>query len=140
MSQYHDNQYSTEINRLLKFLFVGSTGTMITLSLLYILTEFAGLWYPISLAIGWMVGFLNNFFWNRKWTFKVEKGKVYEQMSIYLICTLVALATNEMITIFLTEIGRIWYFLSSVIGTGFSTIVNFGLVRTFALNPDKQFE
>ncbi|MFX0170582.1 MAG: GtrA family protein [Candidatus Hodarchaeota archaeon] len=138
MNYSHDYLYSKEIHRIVKFFIVGSTGTLITLSLLYSLTEFLGLWYPVSLAIGWMVGFLNNFFWNRKWTFEVGTGKVYKQMSIYLICTLVALGTNEIITIFLTEIGRIWYFLSSVIGTGFSTLINFSLVRTFALNPHKR--
>jgi dolichol-phosphate mannosyltransferase len=138
MRYSYDDQYSKEIQRIVKFLIVGSTGTLITLSLLYILTESLGLWYPISLAIGWMVGFLNNFFWNRKWTFKVGTGKVYKQMSIYLICTLFALGINEIITILLTEIGRIWYFLSSVIGTVFSTMMNFVLVRTFALNPHKR--
>lgn len=126
-----------DIPEIMKFVLVGASGTIITLSFFFVLTEYFSIWYPVSLALGWFFGFLNNFYWNRSWTFKIKAGNTYKQGGIYFVCTMIALLSNEIVTISLTELGGSWYFLSGIAGTGVSTIINYILVKNFALNPDK---
>lgn len=53
-----------------KFIIVGSVGAGIQLSLTYMLTEWAGLWYMLSLCIAIVIATAWNFTGNLKWTFK----------------------------------------------------------------------
>ena len=53
-----------EIARLFKFILVGATGIIINEGLLYVLTEYAGLFYLIISVIAVQAAILNNFVWN----------------------------------------------------------------------------
>jgi len=59
--------------RFLKFCLVGSVGAGIQLGITYLLTEWVGLWYMLSLCIAIGLATIWNFTGNLRWTFK---GKV----------------------------------------------------------------
>jgi putative flippase GtrA len=122
----------------LKFCLVGASGTLITLGTEFILTEFFYIWYGLSLTIGWMLGFLNNFTWNRQWTFKSTSGKIPKQMVLYFVSVIIALVANLTTTIFLTEFVGIWYFHSSILSVAVSTLIDFILIKNYALKPNSQ--
>jgi len=61
---------SMTILRFAKYVVVGSGATLIAWSLLYALTEFAHLWYMISLAIAWVVAMTIAFSANSSWTYR----------------------------------------------------------------------
>lgn len=56
--------------RFIKFCVVGGIGTLIYMLMTWLLTEFAGLWYMVSLAIATVVATIWNYNMNVRWTFK----------------------------------------------------------------------
>jgi ubiquinone/menaquinone biosynthesis C-methylase UbiE len=72
--------------KLFKFCCVGGTGAIITWGLTYILTEWFGFWYMVSVVSSTFIAMLWNFTWNLKWTFRVlptPKDPEYEWYSFY---------------------------------------------------------
>lgn len=53
-----------------KFLIVGVSGTLISMAILYSLTEWLHLYYIISFLIGTVAGSINNYLWSKHWVFK----------------------------------------------------------------------
>jgi putative flippase GtrA len=58
-----------------RYCIVGGLGSLINLTVLYCLTEFAGLWYMVSAVIAIGTATLWNFYGNRSFTFKVGNEK-----------------------------------------------------------------
>lgn len=56
--------------RAFKSALVGAEGALIQLALTYVLTEFGGLWYVLSAAIGILVAFTHNYLLNYYWAYK----------------------------------------------------------------------
>ncbi|UCE12536.1 MAG: GtrA family protein [Candidatus Heimdallarchaeota archaeon] len=139
IQQYYEKYINNEtFLSFFKFCLVGASGTLITLGTEFILTEFFLVWYGLSLSLGWMLGLVNNFCLNRQWTFHSVTGKVFRQLVVYFIITLIALSANLSMTIFLTEVIGFWYFFSSVLSVGVSTVIDYILIRNFALKPNPQ--
>ena len=61
-------------NRFLKFCMVGGTGSVITFGTTFILTEYAHLWYILSLAIAVVIATFVNYTLNCVWTFSIGKN------------------------------------------------------------------
>lgn len=112
---------------LIKFGAVGASGTLISLSVLFILTEFAGFHYLVSYLIAGTLAITNNYYWHSRWTFKARKG-----ISGYAKYTIISWFTTGLgkgfILYVLTELG-LWYMLSALIGTLIGFIVNYTLSR-----------
>jgi putative flippase GtrA len=53
-----------------RFLIVGVSGTLISMSILYVLTEYLHIYYLISFIIGTIAGSINNYLWSKHWVFK----------------------------------------------------------------------
>jgi dolichol-phosphate mannosyltransferase len=60
-------------SRLIKYVMVGGGITLMSWCLLYTLTEFAHLWYMVSLVIVWIVGMAIAFLANNCWTYSKAK-------------------------------------------------------------------
>lgn len=56
--------------RLIRSVMVGAVGSVIALSIQWVLTEWFGWWYIFSGIIGLGTGALNNYFLNYYWSFK----------------------------------------------------------------------
>ncbi len=57
-----------------KFGLVGVSNTLLTLAVYTLLLKVFGLWYVAASAIGFAVGAVNGFLWNRSWTFRGHVG------------------------------------------------------------------
>lgn len=55
--------------RYLRFLIVGTIGTLISMSILYSLTEFFHVYYIVSFLIGTIAGSINNYLMSKYWVF-----------------------------------------------------------------------
>lgn len=64
-----------EIHRMMKFAIVGITGIFVNLGILWMLTEFAGLYYLLSAVCAIEASILSNFVLNDVWTFGDRKEK-----------------------------------------------------------------
>lgn len=57
-----------------KFGIVGISNTLLALTVYTVLVEVVGVWYLAASAIGFVVGAVNGFLLNRRWTFAGHKG------------------------------------------------------------------
>ena len=115
-------------NKILRFAIVGGSGAVISLTVLFFLTDFAGFHYLASYLIAGSLAITNNYIWHSRWTFKTRKG-----LSGYVKYTVISWFTTGLgkgfILFVLTELG-LWYMLSALIGTIIGFIVNYTLSRS----------
>jgi putative flippase GtrA len=121
-------QYQT-FYQFFKFSIVGASGTIITLTSLFILTELTFLEYWQALPIGYFLGIINNFYWNRKYTFAKTNESIITEFIKYTLSMLTGAVAYNLSTILLTEFFGIWYFYSAILSVGISTIIDFVLSK-----------
>jgi dolichol-phosphate mannosyltransferase len=109
-----------------KFGIVGGIGTLINITILYLLTEKVRVYYLISAIISFFVAMSSNFILNKIWTFKenvkLEIGKKYLQFGLVSIS---ALLVNLFFLYIFTDILGIYYIISQILAIGISLIINF---------------
>jgi len=109
-----------------KFAIVGAVGTVVNLSILFLLTDIFKIYYLISEVIAFLISVLNNYILNKIWTFKEEiKEKVVKKFVQYSIVSVISLAVNIIILFVLVEYFSIWYIFAEVIAIAASFLVNY---------------
>jgi putative flippase GtrA len=83
--------------QLAKFSVVGLSGYLVNLAVYGLLLRGAGLHYLAAGACSFVVAAANNYYWNRHWTFRKQRGDVYGQGVRFLIVSVVALGANLVI-------------------------------------------
>lgn len=114
------------IKQFLKFALTGTIGTLIHISLLYILTEYFSIYYIISSVIAFMIGNLTVFYINKTWTFNEDiKHKTINRYFKYFTISIIALILNISLLYAFTEYLKFYYIFSQLLATCFSLWVNF---------------
>ena len=80
--------------QLAKFCVVGASGYLVNLAVYSLLLKGAGLHYLAAGACSFAVAAASNYFWNRHWTFRQQRGHVYYQGLRFLVVSLIALGAN----------------------------------------------
>lgn len=119
-----------ELFQFLKFAIVGVSNTLLTAGTIWLLLK--GLVYSdyLSNIIGYVVGLINSFVWNRKWTFESKtkvSDTIYKFVGIFAICYLFQLG-NLYILLHYTQIDP---YISQLLSIGVYTILNFGLNKYY---------
>jgi len=83
--------------QLAKFCVVGLSGYLVNLAVYSVLLKGAGLHYLAAGACSFVVAAASNYYWNRHWTFRRQRGHVYYQGIRFLAVSLVALGANLVI-------------------------------------------
>lgn len=73
--------------QLLKFGTVGVSNTLISFAVYTALLKGAGLWYVAASGIGFAVGAVNGFLWNRAWTFRGHVGDALTPVRWFVVQT-----------------------------------------------------
>ncbi len=121
-----------ELGRFARFLIVGAIGTLLDFSLLTVLKA-VGLLTLFANTISFSAGVVNNFTWNRIWTFAdAKKTDWRKQLAQFSLVSLIGLVLNNTIVLILevpfdnilggTDIG---YFPAKVIATGVVVFWNY---------------
>ena len=114
------------INQGIRFALVGGVGTLVNLSLLYILTDVYGLLYLISEAFAFTVSIIHNYFWNKSFTFEEDiKEKVIGKGVKFSIVCIIALSVNLIVLFILVEFFGIFYLLAEIGAICVAFFVNF---------------
>lgn len=121
-----------EVTRFARFLTVGALGTVLDFSILTAL-KLAGLPTIIANSISFTAGLLNNFTWNRLWTFGDTANVDWRrQLTQFTLVSVVGLALNNLIVLSLENaLGTIlgqpqWGYLpAKVIATGVVVFWNY---------------
>ena len=110
----------------LKFAIVGIANTLINLAVLYILTEFFGIYYMLSAVIAFLFAVTNSFLLNKTWTFEEKiKYKTKSKYAKFIFVSIIALVVNLILLYALVEYLGVWYMAAQVIGILSNLLVNF---------------
>ena len=110
-----------------KFLFVGLIGSLIVLSMTFLLTSIFEIFYIISTIIAFEISLIWGFFANDRWTFdklkKISKG--YVRFVKYNLFSLISLGIIQVVMITLVTLGGIHYSFSQAVGIIIAFFFNF---------------
>ncbi len=88
--------------QLLKYGVIGILNTLITLVAFYLLNTKLELPYGIANVIGYVLGVINSFLWNRNWVFKT-KNDVKRELFLFVCGFLICLALQLCVSWILLE-------------------------------------
>lgn len=120
-----------EITRFARFMTVGALGTLIDFGILTVL-KLAGLSTLLANSLSFTAGLVNNFTWNRLWTFAdAVKTDWRRQLAQFTLVSLVGLVLNNLIVLSLEGVFSAWfsaqwaYLPAKVIATGVVVFWNY---------------
>ena len=123
-----------ELGRFLKFCLVGLSGVLVNMGLLWLLTEFAGLFYLLSAAVSIETSIISNFILNDYFTFRDRRlptaKSFLNRLLKFNLVSLAGLGVNMGVLWLLTEVFGIYYLLSNLCGIAVATLWNY-LVNTW---------
>jgi len=92
--------------QLVRFALVGGVGFVINLLVYTALVHGTGVDYHVASVLAWLVAVLNNFVFNRHWTFDAREGRAHFQAMRFFVVSLVALGVNQLLlTVFVESAG-----------------------------------
>ena len=133
-----------EVTRFARFLTVGAVGTVLDFSILTLL-KLAGLPTLFANSISFTAGLLNNFTWNRLWTFGDSvKADWRRQLAQFTLVSLAGLALNNLIVLSLEGVfgamlgSAQWAYLpAKVIATGVVVFWNYFANRMWTFRSNQ---
>ncbi|HOD89797.1 MAG TPA: GtrA family protein, partial [archaeon] len=78
----------------LKYVFASLIATIVDVSILYLFTDFLGIYYLVSAAISYICGLVVGYILQRKYTFQSKNKKITKQFSLFTIISLIGLLIN----------------------------------------------
>jgi putative flippase GtrA len=86
------------------FALVGGSGYLVNLAV-YAAFLHAGLHYLPAAIVSFLVAVTHNYTWNRLWTFRSNRGNVYDQAARFLAVSLSGLGANLLLLHALVDLG-----------------------------------
>ena len=116
------------LKQMAKFYIVGGSGTVVNLGIVYILTQFAGVWYLLSACAGIAVSVTTNFLGNKAWTFKT-KGESLKLYSGFWASSILGIAIQLSLLYVLVQYFGVWYLGAAFISIIVASLCNFTLSK-----------
>lgn len=118
--------------KILRFLISGTLAALTHLGFLYLLTEYAGVWYVFSSAIGWGGGFVVSFTLQKYWTFANHSREfIGRQAALYFLLQGVNFIVNGAALFFLTDVIGLWYMLAQFVVLLVLAVWTYAISRRF---------
>ena len=122
----------------LRYFLVGGTAFVVDFTTLYILTEFAGLFYILSASISFMIGLVFSYTLSVIWVFNHRNVKEKSrEFTLFLLIGVIGLILNALLIGSLTELIGINYLGSKVIAATFIFFFNFSARKFFLFSERK---
>jgi putative flippase GtrA len=109
----------------IKFSLVGALNSMVHFFVFVILYRGASVHYLASSAIGYCVGMINSYIFNRRWTFSSRQEKIKKEFGKFAIVNILALLVNVGSLRFFKENVNLSAEAGQVCAIGLSLIMNF---------------
>jgi putative flippase GtrA len=124
------------IRQFVKFGIVGVSNTLLSLVVYAVLLKGFGMWYLAASAIGFAVGTVNGFLWNRKWTFRGHVGDALTPVRWFVVQGFGLLANLGLVFLFVHDAG-LDELLGQVCATAIVVVFTFIANRawTFRMRP-----
>lgn len=108
----------------IKFGIVGVANTLLTFAIYTLLLKVFGVWYLAASAIGFIVGTVNSFLLNRRWTFRGHVGDALTPLRWAVVqCT--GLGVNEGLLYVFVHDARVDKLLAQAFATAVVTVTTF---------------
>lgn len=118
-----------------RYTFVSVVALFVDLSLLFILTEYIGIFYIFSAIISFLIGLVVVYVVSVIWVFDTRSLKnLYMELGFFLGIGIVGLLVNVFLIWFLTSLFSLYYMFSKVIATMFVFLWNFFLRKYLIFN------
>ena len=91
--------------QLAKFCAVGASGYVVNLAVYAVLLKWADLHYLGAAFCSFLVAVANNYWWNRHWTFRGQRGHFAYQGMRFAVVSAIALAANLAVLRLLVGLG-----------------------------------
>lgn len=103
----------------MRYIFVGGIATIVDLTILFLLTDYAYIHHLVSTVIAFVAGLATNFFLSKCLVFKANKARVNVVMEFisYAIIGVIGLSITELIMYFFTDNLHLYYMISKVVAT-----------------------
>jgi len=112
--------------QLLRYCFVGGFAFLVDAGGLYVLTEYAGMYYLLSATVSFIAGLTVNYLLSTTWIFRKSKLRSrWAEFLIYSVIGVIGLGLNTIMLYFLTDIIHIYYMLSKIITAAVVMLWNF---------------
>lgn len=113
-----------------RFIAAGSVGAVTNIGLLFLFTEYVGLYYLVSACISFVIACGVGFVLQKFWTFRERSiESVHAQAAGYFTISTINFFLNTALLYFLVEKMHIWYILAQVIASGLIAVSSFLLYR-----------
>lgn len=120
------------INQIMKFGVVGGTAFVIDYAVLFICTEFFGIYYLLSSLISFSVSTIFNYIASIKWVFDVDEKKSQRRnFVLFVVFSVMGLGLNQIIMWFGVEILDLYYMLVKIGATAVVMVFNFVTRKIF---------
>lgn len=113
------------IRQIIKFGIVGTICFLIDYSLLYLCTEYLGMYYLISGICSFTVSVVVNYYLSCRFVFDMKKKNMKEEFFLFVLLSVVGLGINEGVLGILTESFRVHYMISKIVATAIVMVYNF---------------
>ena len=126
-----------DIRRFVKFVIVGTSGTLVDFGITFLFKELIGIPELIANAIGFTVAATTNYILNRTWTWRSHEKQVGVEYAKFFAVSLCGLGLNTLIIYLLTQhcvwsiLPEAWntptvvFWISKVLATGVVMVWNF---------------
>jgi len=111
---------------IMRFCIGGGMGLGVYYVALYVLTEFANLWYPISAIIGSIFNYGISFLFQKYWTFKnKDSAMIPKQVTFYFLMSVSLTFANSILLYLLVEYANLKYLIAQVIITVILSVISY---------------
>jgi putative flippase GtrA len=111
--------------QLIKFCAVGGSGYVVNLSVFALCVEVIGLHHLVGATAAFVVAVMNNFWWNRHWTFRAGQGHAGFQAARFFIVSVAAFLFAASVLELLVSVAELPELLSQAIAIVAATPLNF---------------
>lgn len=114
--------------KIFKFAFVGGTGAILNLAIIFSLTNYFHIWYMISAIIAIECSIIWNFYLNTKVTFNyrfLNRSEIFAGAFKYHLSSFAGLSINIAVLFALTEILKFHYLLSEFLAIILAFVINY---------------
>ncbi len=116
--------------KIVRFLIAGGLAMVVNIALLYVFTEFLGMWYLVSAGLAFMCAFVVSFTLQKYWAFRNNDViKVRTQLPMHLTVALVNLVIDIALVYMLVELLGVWYIAAQIIAAAVISIESFFAFR-----------
>jgi putative flippase GtrA len=111
--------------QLLKFCAVGASGYAVNLCVFALCVEGIGMHHLLAATVAFVVAVLNNFWWNRHWTFRARSGRAGFQAARFFTVSVVAFLFAASILELLVSVAEMPELPAQAISIVVATPLNF---------------